>query len=151
MPRVVGPKRPPGGRPVSASPSPGRHTAGRDRSTGMWQTMTDGRSTPLSHTARFECDALAIRGARALVGEVLTREGWAPLDVERARLVVSELVANAVVHARSPFTLSYSYDGVLRVGVTDDDPHSDPPPEGRRARSYRRHGPAAGGRDQPRL
>ena len=113
--------------------------------------MTDGRSTPLSHTARFECDALAIRGARALVGEMLTREGWAPLDVERARLVVSELVANAVVHARSPFTLSYSYDGVLRVGVTDDDPHSDPPPEGRRARSYRRHGPAAGGRDQPRL
>jgi anti-sigma regulatory factor (Ser/Thr protein kinase) len=91
--------------------------------------MTDGRSTPLSHTARFECDALAIRGARALVGEMLTREGWAPLDVERARLVVSELVANAVVHARSPFTLSYSYDGVLRVGVTDDDPHSDPHPK----------------------
>jgi anti-sigma regulatory factor (Ser/Thr protein kinase) len=90
--------------------------------------MTDGRSTP-SHTARFQCDALAIRGARALVGEMLTREGWAPLDVERARLVVSELVANAVVHARSPFTLSYSYDGVLRVGVTDDDPHSDPRPK----------------------
>ncbi|HKH06494.1 MAG TPA: ATP-binding protein [Acidimicrobiales bacterium] len=113
--------------------------------------MTDGRSTPLSHTARFECDALAIRGARALVGEMLTREGWAPLDVERARLVVSELVANAVVHARSPFTLSYSYDGVLRVGVTDDDPRSDPHPKDAEPRSYRRHGPAAGGRDQPRL
>ena len=90
--------------------------------------MTDGR-TPTSNTARFECDALAIRGARALVGELLTQQGWAPLDVERARLAVSELVANAVVHARSPFTLGYSVDGVLRVAVTDDDPTSDPRPQ----------------------
>jgi anti-sigma regulatory factor (Ser/Thr protein kinase) len=81
--------------------------------------MTDGRSTPLSHTARFECDALAIRGARALVGEVLTREGWAPLDVERARLVVSELVANAVVHARSEVTVRCRVSGCVRLEITD--------------------------------
>jgi anti-sigma regulatory factor (Ser/Thr protein kinase) len=72
---------------------------------------------------------LAIRAARALVREVLSGEGWDPLDVERAQLAVSELVANAVVHAGSPFTLAYRYDGALRVEVTDADPASEPRPQ----------------------
>jgi anti-sigma regulatory factor (Ser/Thr protein kinase) len=63
------------------------------------------------------------------VGEFAGAVGWPAADVERARLAASELVANAIVHARSPLTLSVAYaDGVLRLGVTDDDPTSDPRP-----------------------
>jgi anti-sigma regulatory factor (Ser/Thr protein kinase) len=43
-------------------------------------------------------------------------------DIERAQLAVSELVANAVVHAHSRVTLRVSVDGRVRLEVSDTDP-----------------------------
>lgn len=44
--------------------------------------------------------------------------------LEVAKLLVSELATNAVLYARTPFTLSASLDGrVVRVAVEDGDPH----------------------------
>jgi anti-sigma regulatory factor (Ser/Thr protein kinase) len=89
--------------------------------------MTERRA--LTRTQQFPCDPTAVRRARALVSEFLAGVGWGAADVERARLAASELVANAVVHAGSEPTLTITYeDGTLRLGVTDDDPASDPRP-----------------------
>jgi anti-sigma regulatory factor (Ser/Thr protein kinase) len=75
----------------------------------------------------------SVRGCRRFVAGALS--SWGLEDVEDdARSVVSELATNAVLHARTEFTLSLSTDGeLLRVVVTDDSPyrprsrsHSDP-------------------------
>ena len=45
------------------------------------------------------------------------------LDVDTAVLLVSELVTNAVLHGRSPFTLTLEHrDEVVRVEVVDGSP-----------------------------
>lgn len=86
-------------------------------------------SEPLTRNEHLPCDPLAVRRGRALVGEFLASVGWARADVERARLAASELVANGIVHVGSPVTLTVTYaHGLLRIGVTDDDPASDPRP-----------------------
>jgi anti-sigma regulatory factor (Ser/Thr protein kinase) len=56
--------------------------------------------------------------ARHHVAEVLTR--WQYTDIDAVALVVSELVTNAVVHARSPFVLSVEgRTGGVRISVRD--------------------------------
>jgi anti-sigma regulatory factor (Ser/Thr protein kinase) len=65
--------------------------------------------------------AEAPRLARAALRSWLAREGLEALE-ERALLVVSELVANAVVHAGTVLELSFSAgDRSVEVGVSDQD------------------------------
>lgn len=76
-------------------------------------------------TIHLDCDPLAVRSARHHVASTLRRRGWGEADVERAQLAVSELVANAVVHARTDSTMRISLDGSLRLEVVDGAPRAD--------------------------
>ena len=67
----------------------------------------------------LDCEPASVRRARAFV---LERLGAAGLDGagEAAALLVSELVTNAILHARTPVTVSVDVtDRVARVEVRD--------------------------------
>jgi anti-sigma regulatory factor (Ser/Thr protein kinase) len=67
----------------------------------------------------------APRAARAFVAETLTAWDVQADEVEAAKLVVSELVTNAVLHSPESATISLDLrltDGVVRVLVTDGGP-----------------------------
>lgn len=71
----------------------------------------------------FEADAGSVRAARRFTAETLV--GWGiEDDFEWSALqVVSELATNAVIHARTPYTLRLLFgDDVLRVEVADASP-----------------------------
>lgn len=59
--------------------------------------------------------ASAVHDARVAITTVLSQLGVSPAVVEDARLVISELLGNALRHAR-PLP-----DGLLRIGVIVDD------------------------------
>src|SRR5690349_5147725 len=80
------------------------------------------RGAPVA-SAEFACDAAAVRAARRFVIDEARPTG---LDAELVALLVSELAANAVLHARTPFTVAVDNDdSVVRVAVTDG--RSTPP------------------------
>jgi len=70
-------------------------------------------------TMALPCERLSVRTSRRELDRLLRAAGWAPLDVERALLAVTELVANAVVHARSDVVVRCRVGGHLRLEVTD--------------------------------
>jgi anti-sigma regulatory factor (Ser/Thr protein kinase) len=73
-----------------------------------WSHQADWPALPgnVSEARQFVCGHLADHGLRAITDDV--------------RLVVSELVTNAVVHARTPFTVMVSReDGTVQLAVTD--------------------------------
>jgi anti-sigma regulatory factor (Ser/Thr protein kinase) len=65
----------------------------------------------------------SVRAGRRFLADVLTR--WGLTDqLETATILTSEIVANAVVHAATPFVVDVSVNldhGLLVVGVTDFD------------------------------
>jgi anti-sigma regulatory factor (Ser/Thr protein kinase) len=66
----------------------------------------------------FPPDTASVRTARRAVVDALDLEGQAARDVE---LMASELIANAVIHAGTPVTVSARRRGdVVRVEVTDE-------------------------------
>jgi len=66
----------------------------------------------------FEPEPGQVQGARRFVATSLESWGFDPGDV---MLMVSELATNAVLHARSPFTVTLIRRGCrLRVEVFDD-------------------------------
>jgi anti-sigma regulatory factor (Ser/Thr protein kinase) len=68
----------------------------------------------------------APRRARQAIRELLARSGRTDLHADAA-LLVTELVTNAVLHARGPITVSAAYvDSILRVEVHDTDTHPIP-------------------------
>jgi len=71
---------------------------------------------------RLEAELRSVSRARAFVRDMLT--SWSLGDLEWvAAQVVSELATNAVIHARTAFTVGLSFeDGVLRVSVSDRSP-----------------------------
>jgi anti-sigma regulatory factor (Ser/Thr protein kinase) len=76
----------------------------------QWSHQADWSALPenVSAARHFVCEQLAAHGFHDLVGD--------------AQLVVSELATNAVVHARTPFTVMLSGDAgvdAVRVSVTD--------------------------------
>jgi anti-sigma regulatory factor (Ser/Thr protein kinase) len=81
------------------------------------------RDRGIAHEASREFQPMdsAPRAARRFVEDALRRwghDGWA---VDDARLLVSELVTNAVIHTRSPFSVSLeSQPSRLRVAVHDE-------------------------------
>lgn len=79
-------------------------------------------------TRRFPPDLRSPRGARRFVDEMLTVWDCRPA-IETLEVLLSEIVANAVVHAHSePEVTVRLLDGILRVDVADD---SDVMPETR--------------------
>jgi anti-sigma regulatory factor (Ser/Thr protein kinase) len=67
-----------------------------------------------------------VRDARDHVAELLRERGWSAAAIEKARLVISELATNAILHAQTPFELSCEIDGTARFEVRDWDPTSVP-------------------------
>jgi anti-sigma regulatory factor (Ser/Thr protein kinase) len=75
-------------------------------------------------TARFAAGADAPLAARRFVSSVLTRRPYEDrVHLADARLVVSELASNAVLHAGTPFAVSLRYTGsAVRISVRDWSP-----------------------------
>lgn len=74
-------------------------------------------------TCTLGCGVAAAAQARAVTRERLRRWEVAELATDAA-LLVSELVTNAVLHARTDVTLTLAVaDGVLEVGVADGAAH----------------------------
>ncbi|HEX2015647.1 MAG TPA: MEDS domain-containing protein [Solirubrobacteraceae bacterium] len=72
---------------------------------------------------RFPVDASSPRAARRLVAEALRAWGHDSVLVERAQIVVSELATNALIHARTPFSVLVATDGPrVRISVSDASP-----------------------------
>jgi anti-sigma regulatory factor (Ser/Thr protein kinase) len=74
----------------------------------------------------FEADPDEVRGAREYVTDLLRTRGWSEPAVDKARLVISELATNAVLHAQTPFELTCHIDGTARFEIRDWDPSSVP-------------------------
>ena len=75
-------------------------------------------------TARFASDPFSVVEARQLVQAAVS--GCPESVIEDAALLTSELVSNAVLHARTPFeVLVDRANGHVRVTVVDQSP--DPP------------------------
>ena len=80
--------------------------------------------------------------ARAFVAATLRRWDLEALVVD-AELLTSELVTNAVLHARSDVTVSVAVaDGTAEIGVTDASPEPPTPAVGRLGRGGRSGTPA---------
>lgn len=76
-------------------------------------------SAPDETTLELPADVLSARDARTAVSRVLRQWGYADL-VDDASLVVTELVTNAVLHARSACAVVLSRSGGgVRIEVTD--------------------------------
>lgn len=82
-------------------------------------------------TARLTLPAKATSPAqaRAFLAETLT--GWGTEAGDDAILVVSELVTNALLHARTPMTLTLGDEGPDAVRIAVDDGSPQPPQERR--------------------
>ena len=61
----------------------------------------------------------SIRAARRFVTGVLDEQG---IDADDATLMVSELAANAVAHARTPFVVTVAIGDTVRIDVADESP-----------------------------
>lgn len=86
------------------------------------QTIDDReRQMATNHSAWvFPADASSVRLARAAVTAILGTGGWDEEGIDDAALMTSELATNAVMHARSSYTLSIDLDGShVRVEVRD--------------------------------
>ena len=74
-----------------------------------------------STSASFPAVPESAGAARRFVKEALGQRDLAPDDIEKALLLTSEVVTNAVVHARTEFQLSLRVTpGVIRVDVDDE-------------------------------
>ena len=72
-----------------------------------------------SHETMFAADASSAAEARAFVSQHLLSHGM-PHLVDDIELVVSELATNAMVHARTPFTVILcAFEEIVRLEVSD--------------------------------
>ena len=73
--------------------------------------------------ARFLPDPSVLRQARDLGRRACEEFGVTPCDTELVVLVVNELAANAVLHARTPFQVVLTGGaGAVQVSVSDENP-----------------------------
>jgi anti-sigma regulatory factor (Ser/Thr protein kinase) len=74
----------------------------------------------------FEADVSTVPRAREFVRDTLRQ--WGLGEPDEALLVVTELAANAVLHAGSTYQVRLSSSpGLLRIEVSDDDPGTPEP------------------------
>jgi anti-sigma regulatory factor (Ser/Thr protein kinase) len=71
------------------------------------------------HKVGLPNDPGAIKVARDAVAAVLREAAWPEHMIDVARVVTSELVTNAVIHARTPFRVSVRVDGSAWIRVAD--------------------------------
>ena len=89
--------------------------------------MEQASTTPSAVVARqFESSPVHVRAARDLVTDLLRSHHWPPDAIEKARVVMSELASNAVLHAQTPFQVRCKIDGDAIIEVTDWQPGSVP-------------------------
>lgn len=81
-----------------------------------------GRVLDVGTRIRLDADPQSVGRARRFCSSTLREWGAAADLVSTCVLLVSELSTNAVLHARSGFTVSLTRSGGLRVEVGDDDP-----------------------------
>ena len=76
----------------------------------------------MGDTIRLDAEPRSVGRARRFCSAAL--EGWGVSGevADTCVLLVSELATNAVLHARTPFTVSIERDPTLRVEVHDGDP-----------------------------
>ena len=74
----------------------------------------------------FDADPERVREARDYVADLLAARGWSDTAIEKARLVISELATNAILHAQTPFELTCHIDGKARFEIRDWEPASIP-------------------------
>jgi anti-sigma regulatory factor (Ser/Thr protein kinase) len=84
--------------------------------------------TPSERTIRLPVELMSVRRARLFARDVVLEWGLEQL-VDDVQLAVSELVTNAVRHARSEVELGLCIDGRLIVEVRDTDPELRQPLE----------------------
>jgi len=71
----------------------------------------------------MEAEAASVSASRRHVVQVLRDSGWDEDSIGAAALMTTELVTNAVVHARTPYTLIVDVDATMvRVDVRDANP-----------------------------
>jgi len=75
---------------------------------------------------RLPADPWMLHGVREMVGSILELHGWPDDRVDDARIVVSELVTNAVVHAGTELEIRVEVDTDARLSVTDFVPERQP-------------------------
>lgn len=88
---------------------------------GCFSGPTRGYNGQVRAEQRFDPVARTVSEARRFVRAVLTQ--WS-ISADEATLLVSELATNAVLHARTPYTVTITRPDQdrARVEVTDDDP-----------------------------
>jgi DNA-binding NarL/FixJ family response regulator len=86
-----------------------------------------GRSAEREESARFLPEPSSVPEAREFVRALL--RSWEEEGLfDEASLIVTELAANAVLHAGSPYEVRLTHaGGVLRIEVADDDPGTPEP------------------------
>jgi anti-sigma regulatory factor (Ser/Thr protein kinase) len=84
----------------------------------------DVRDSGRRHVRRVSLpnDSSSVKTARDVVADVLTTMGWPEHTIDRARVVASELVTNAVMHAGTAFELTIRVDDACWIEVTDGAP-----------------------------
>jgi hypothetical protein len=111
-------------REVLTSAAEGRYLAIAESGTAVWGELSAGAATATVR-ATLAPEPRSARAARDFVAHTCSDWGCSH-QVTAATLIASELVTNAVLHARTPLTISVSRCGrQLRVGVRDHD--STPP------------------------
>lgn len=87
------------------------------------QARTDPSVRQLELAAEFDAERDAPGRARRMVVAALRRRDYQDRLVQDAALILTELAANAILHAGSPFSVSVSLEGsMLRIAVCDRDP-----------------------------
>ena len=88
------------------------------------------------HTRTFPAEAGSVSGARRFISRHLAEHELSYLD-EDVRLVASELATNAMLHARTPFTVSLEQLVRIVLLTVEDGSPSTPEPVGARGPSPR--------------
>lgn len=81
-------------------------------------------SAPFERVWHFPGEAATVPEARRLVVTALRARGLSGVTLEDTEVTIAELVANAVLHGRSAFSVKVRLDGRrVRVEVADESPH----------------------------
>jgi anti-sigma regulatory factor (Ser/Thr protein kinase) len=109
----------------SSSLSDPRHAHALDRVCALHSAALSARSLPCDSAVEaslpFPAQRNGPRAARQFIDHVLWDWGYDRTLVEDARLVISELTTNVVLHAGSPFRVGVRIEGdELRLSVRDE-------------------------------
>lgn len=76
----------------------------------------------MGDSIQLDAAPVSVGRARRFASATLREWGVGPDVIDTCTLLVSELATNAVLHARTPFTVRITRSVRVRVEVRDDDP-----------------------------